>query len=234
MVKKTWQKNRGETKEPGANGMSTEGLTRRHFLAGAGIMAAGAASTGLAACSTSPQTTTMNNSSSGTGLSTQQVSWDYEADIIVVGTGPAGLACAAAAAEEGITVIAIDANDKIGGKGILAGGNLGIGGGTRMQIDAGYEETADIIYEDRTVPNLRTDKTMVVDTIDHREYEMGQWRKISGTEDGDGMARAFADNSLDTWNWLVAWEYLLLRQMLARCRQCIVVRAITQLQAHGL
>lgn len=130
------------------------------------------------------------------------ITWDYEADVIVCGTGPAGLACAAAAAEGKVSVIAIDANDKIGGKGILAGGNLGIGGGTRLQIEAGFEETAEIIYEDRTVPNLRTDKTMVVRTVDGREYEMGQWRKISGAEDGIGMARAFADNSLDTWNWL--------------------------------
>lgn len=172
-----------------------QGVSRREFLAGAGIAAAGIATVGLAGCTDSA-------AGSSAGTDPADITWDYEADLIVVGTGPAGLSCSAAAAEAGISVIAIDANDKIGGKGILAGGNLGIGGGTRMQIAAGYEETADIIYEDRTVPNLRTDKTMTVDTVDGRKYEMGQWRKISGAEDGDGMARAFADNSLDTWNWL--------------------------------
>ena len=175
-------------------GTSTEsnGVSRRNFLIGTGAVAVGVAAVGLAGCASDETPTETGNG----------ITWDYEADVIVVGTGPAGLSCAAAAAEEGASVIAIDANDKIGGKGILAGGNLGIGGGTRMQIEAGFEETADIIYEDRTVPNLRTDMTMVVDTVDGREYEMGQWRKISGAEDGEGMPRAFADASLDTWNWL--------------------------------
>jgi succinate dehydrogenase/fumarate reductase flavoprotein subunit len=176
-----------------------DGLTRRNFLTGAGVVAAGVAAAGLAACAT---TTTPPAGDAAATPKPEGITWDYEADIIVVGTGPAGLSCAAAGAEGGASVIAIDANDKIGGKGILAGGNLGIGGGTRMQKEAGFEETADIIYEDRTVPNLRTDKTMKVDTVDGREYEMGQWRKISGAEDGPGMSRAFADASLDTWNWL--------------------------------
>ncbi|ACL20083.1 fumarate reductase/succinate dehydrogenase flavoprotein domain protein [Desulfitobacterium hafniense DCB-2] len=174
---------------------NSKNLSRRDFLRNTGILAGGAVlGTGLlAGCSEGAAKDTPAPAGEA---------WDYEADVIVCGTGPAGLACAAAAAEAGVSVIAIDSNDKIGGKGILAGGNLGIGGGTRMQIAAGFEETAEIIYEDRTVPNLRTDKTMVVETVDGREVEMGQWRKISGAEDGEGMARAFADNSLDTWNWL--------------------------------
>ncbi|WP_018305293.1 FAD-binding protein [Desulfitobacterium hafniense] len=174
---------------------NSKNLSRRDFLRNTGILAGGAVlGTGLlAGCSEGAAKDTPAPAGEA---------WDYEADVIVCGTGPAGLACAAAAAEAGVSVIAIDSNDKIGGKGILAGGNLGIGGGTRMQIAAGFEETAEIIYEDRTVPSLRTDKTMVVETVDGREVEMGQWRKISGAEDGEGMARAFADNSLDTWNWL--------------------------------
>ncbi|QAR34510.1 FAD-dependent oxidoreductase [Geovibrio thiophilus] len=172
-------------------GLGSKMLTKRDFMkvsgltVGAAILAVGGASTSLA-----------------TTGSVSVKKWDYEADVIVIGTGPAGLSCAAAAAESGASVIAIDANNKIGGKGILSGGNLGIGGGTRMQKDLGYVETADIIYEDRTVPNLRTDATMKVDTVDNRKVTMGMWRKISGAEDGEGMARAFADNSLDTWNWL--------------------------------
>ena len=170
---------KSETAKSKAAGAEGTNLSRRNFLAGAGVIAAGVAAAGLAGCEQ-----TGSGSPSG---NTAAITWDSEADAIVVGTGPAGLACAAAAAEGGASVIAIDANSRIGGKGILAGGNLGIGGGTRMQKDAGFEETAEIIFEDRTVPNLRTDKTMTVDTIDHRKYEMGQWRKISGAEDGEGM-----------------------------------------------
>lgn len=182
-------------------------FSRRDFIKGAAVGVVGIATAGVLTACTAPGNTPPAEpgtppASAEPVATPAPIVWDYETDVIVCGTGPAGLACAAAAAEGGVKVIAIDANDKIGGKGILAGGNLGIGGGTRMQIEAGFEETAEIIYEDRTVPNLRTDKTMVIETVDHREVEMGQWRKISGAEDGEGMARAFADNSLDTWNWL--------------------------------
>ena len=67
------------------------------------------------------------------------------------------MSCAATAAENKASVLVIEANDKVGGKGILAGGNLGIGGGTRMQTALGYVETADIIYQDRTIEAFRTD-----------------------------------------------------------------------------
>lgn len=164
-------------------------VTRRAFVAGSAMMAAGAAAA-------------LGCAATAFGAEGQDITWDYEADVIVVGTGPAGVACAAAAAEGGASVIAIDANDKIGGKGILAGGNLGIGGGTRMQKEAGFEETADIIYEDRTLYTLRDDMEMTVEDVDGGEHTMGQWRRIAGAEDGPGMARRFADRSLDTWDWL--------------------------------
>lgn len=128
--------------------------------------------------------------------------WDYEADVIVVGTGPAGMACAAAAAENKASVIVVEMNDKVGGKGILAGGNLGIGGGTRMQIEQGFEENADMIYQDRTEFSLRTDAKMKVEDVEGGVHEIGQWRRISGAEDAEGLSRVFADRSLDTWNWL--------------------------------
>ena len=172
------------------DGIENKVLSKRNFLKASGLTIGG---TILA---------TSGVSTASAATDTKSINWDYEVDVIVCGTGPAGLSCAAAAAEGGASVIAIDANDKIGGKGILSGGNLGIGGGTRMQEDLGFVENADIIYEDRTVPNLRTDATMTVDTVDNRKATMGMWRKISGAEDGEGMARAFADNSLDTWNWL--------------------------------
>ena len=46
---------------------------------------------------------------------------------------------------------------------------------------------------------------MTVEDVDGGEHTMGQWRRISGAEDGPGMARAFADRSLDTGIGLTAW-----------------------------
>ena len=72
-----------------------------------------------------------------------------------------------------------------------------------MQRAQGFTETADIIYEDRTVENLRTDgQMMTVGDVEGGTHTVGQWRKISGCADADGQARVFADRSLDTWDWL--------------------------------
>ncbi len=166
-------------------------ITRRDFIKGAAAGAAAAALPNLATTPVAAQST-----------STVPAKWDYEADVIVVGSGGAGVACAAAAAEKKASVIVVEANDKIGGKTILAGGNLGIGGGTRMQIAKGYVENAEIIYQDRTDWTLRTDKTMTVEDVEGGKHTIGQWRRIAGAEDAEGLSRVFADRSLDTWNWL--------------------------------
>jgi succinate dehydrogenase/fumarate reductase flavoprotein subunit len=172
-----------------------QGLTRRGFLgaaavagAAAGFMGAGPVASAFAA-------------EGDVGAAT--IAWDYETDVLVLGSGPAGMACAANAGRGGASVMVLEMNDKIGGKGILAGGNLGIGGGTRMQKAQGMPETAQIIYEDRTVEALRTDgQTMTVGDVVGGTHKVGQWRKISGCADADGLARVFADRSLDTWDWL--------------------------------
>lgn len=171
-------------------------ISRRAFIKDAAIGAAAASAAAFAGMAPSIANAETN---AAPNIPTK---WDYEADVIVVGSGPAGMAAAATAAENKASVMVVEMNDKIGGKGILAGGNLGIGGGTRMQIDAGFEENADIIYQDRTEYTLRTDKTMVVEDVEGGKHEIGQWRKISGAEDAPGLSRVFADRSLDTWNWL--------------------------------
>jgi len=164
-------------------------VTRRDFIK---TTAVGVGATALAGLS------------SKEAKATQVPNWDVETDVLCVGSGGAGMAAAVAAADKGASVIVIDANDKIGGKTILAGGNLGIGGGTRQQIAKGYVENADIIYQDRTDWTLRTDKTMTVGDAEGGTHTVGQWRRISGVNDAPGLARVFADRSLDTWNWLDA------------------------------
>ncbi len=47
-----------------------------------------------------------------------------EADVIVIGAGAAGLSAASAAAENGASVIVLEANGRTGGSAILSGGNL--------------------------------------------------------------------------------------------------------------
>ena len=97
--------------------MQETSMSRRSFVAGASAAVAGAVAASQVLSATAEEASAAQDAQ---GAAHDRGEWDYEADVIVVGTGPAGVACAAAAAEAGVSVIAIDANDKIGGKGILA------------------------------------------------------------------------------------------------------------------
>ena len=69
-------------------------------------------------------------------------SWHREADIVVIGSGAAGMPAAILAREAGVSVILVEAEPDIGGHAIISGGNVPLGGGTSAQKAAGIEDFA--------------------------------------------------------------------------------------------
>jgi hypothetical protein len=76
--------------------------------------------------------------------------WDLEADILVIGSGAAGLPAAIKAVEGGSSVIVVEANYDIGGHAILSGGHMALGGGTSAQRKYGIEDSPDTVFSDLT------------------------------------------------------------------------------------
>src|SRR5687767_8615548 len=79
-----------------------------------------------------------------------EISWDQEADVVVVGSGATGLPAAIAAAEGGASVIIVEANWDIGGHAAISGGNVALGGGTSAQKASGIVDHPDLLFEDLT------------------------------------------------------------------------------------
>ena len=69
---------------------------------------------------------------------------DY--DVIVIGSGAAGLSAAVSAAQEGASVLVMEADTKVGGSSRLSGGHF-YGAGTSLQKQAGVEDSADAMFE---------------------------------------------------------------------------------------
>src|SRR6266852_7058381 len=113
--------------------------------------------------------------------------WDKEADVVVVGAGATGLPAAIQAAEEGSSVILIDANSDVGGHAILSGGNVALGGGTSRQKKYGVVDSPDLLFADLT-------DWSVVEPNGFPDYRYNDKEII----------RAFADNSAPTYDFLVA------------------------------
>ena len=76
--------------------------------------------------------------------------WDSEADVVIVGSGAAGLPAAIKAVDSGASVIVVEANYDIGGHAIISGGNVPLGGGTSAQKKYGIHDSPDIVFSDLT------------------------------------------------------------------------------------
>lgn len=71
---------------------------------------------------------------------------DLDYDVIVIGTGAAGLSAAALAAENGASVLMVEAADRTGGSSALSGGVF-YAAGTSLQREAGLaDDTAEAMY----------------------------------------------------------------------------------------
>jgi succinate dehydrogenase/fumarate reductase flavoprotein subunit len=125
-----------------------------------------------------------NNTGNATGTPT---SWDHETDVVVIGSGAAGLPAAVAAAESGAAVIVVEANWDIGGHAALSGGNVALGGGTSRQKQHGIVDSPDLVFADLT-------DWSIVEANGAADYRYNDREII----------RAFADHSAPTYEWLVS------------------------------
>ncbi len=113
--------------------------------------------------------------------------WDLEADVLVVGSGAAGLPAAIKAIDDGASVIVVEANYDVGGHAILSGGHMPLGGGTSAQKKYNIVDSPDIVFSDLT-----------------------DWSVVTGNGWPDyryndrALMRAFADHCALTFEFLLA------------------------------
>jgi succinate dehydrogenase/fumarate reductase flavoprotein subunit len=108
------------------------------------------------------------------------IAWDQTADVVIVGAGVAGLPAAITARELGASVIVIDANYDIGGRGMLSGGRVQLGGGTALQQKFNIKDSADQVF---------------LDWVRHDDAE-------SRYSDRD-LVRVYADENVSAFNFLI-------------------------------
>ena len=83
-----------------------------------------------------------------TEASAQAINWDQTADVVIIGAGVAGLPAAITARELGASVIIVEENYDIGGRGMLSGGRVQLGGGHALQQKFNIKDNADQVFLD--------------------------------------------------------------------------------------
>lgn len=114
-------------------------VTRRQFIARSAALGAGV-------------TAVAHGEASQTGAAPEAIGWQHTADVVVVGAGASGLCAAIMARDGGASVIVVEQNDDIGGRAMLSGGRIPLGGGTSLQKKYGVADSADQVYADHTAP----------------------------------------------------------------------------------
>lgn len=145
------------------------GLSRRNFLKGAGIGAAGLlGATALSACAGGASAKTAE----GAG------SWDQETDIVVVGTGAAGVASAMTALEAGSAVIMIEKEKTTGG--ITGVCEQYCAFDSSLHLPQNFDDVTD------------SAELMLEDAM----------RVSNGTAD-EALAKIYCDDSANSLNWMI-------------------------------
>lgn len=131
----------------------TAPLTRRAALCGAAGLALAGGMAGLAGTALADVDHNLDVTQADPVVGDDaEPSWDYEADVVIVGAGGSGLPAGVRALEEGVSVLFVDANYDVGGRAALSGGNLHSGAGTKLQQKYGIQDSADQYYRDHTTP----------------------------------------------------------------------------------
>ena len=80
----------------------------------------------------------------------EEIKWDFEADVVVIGAGGAGLPAALKAHDDGAKVLIVEANYDCGGHAAVSEGQLHSGGYTVDQQKWNVRDAADLYYYDHT------------------------------------------------------------------------------------
>lgn len=79
--------------------------------------------------------------------------WDLSTEIVVAGSGPAGMGAAVTAIDNNAKVLIFEKGKNYGGCGVISAGILKLEGGTRSQKAAGIQDSVEQYYKRLTNPN---------------------------------------------------------------------------------
>lgn len=147
-------------------------------------------------------------------------------DVIVVGSGAAGLSAALSATEVGASVLVVEAEGIIGGSSRLSGG-LMMGAGTRYQQALGIEDSPEALFHDYMTLNQWKVESAVVERLTQRAGAAVEWLGDHGVEFYDQMVYG-GDETVPRVHCPIGRGQAVVDTLYARCRERGVEFALGQ------
>jgi fumarate reductase flavoprotein subunit len=151
---------------------------------------------------------------------------DRDFDVIVVGSGAAGLAAALSATQEGATVLVAEAEGIVGGSSRLSGG-LMMGAGTRYQRAQGIEDSPTALFHDYMTLNQWKVEAGVVERLTQRAGAAVEWLGDLGVEFYDQLVYG-GDETVPRVHCPIGRGQAVVDVLYSRCREAGVEFALGQ------
>lgn len=151
---------------------------------------------------------------------------DRDFDVIVVGSGAAGLAAALSATQEGASVLVAEAEGIVGGSSRLSGG-LMMGAGTRYQRALGIEDSPEALFHDYMTLNQWKVEAGVVERLTQRAGAAVEWLGDLGVEFYDQLVFG-GDETVPRVHCPIGRGQAVVDVLYARCREAGVEFALGQ------
>lgn len=175
-----------------------EGMSRRSFLTRVALAGAAAATLGATGCASRELSDTAGEDSSAEADAAVNVVDTYDVDIIIVGAGVSGLACAVQAGIDGLDTLLIEKSSEPGGNGQGVEGMFAVG--SSMQKELGIDiKPRDIVTTEMQGGQWRGDYSLWLDLV-NKSAENIAWCKEQGVE-YSGVVDNYYTGLYHTMHW---------------------------------
>ena len=107
-------------------------------------------------------------------IENSKVVWDESTDVVIIGSGFAGLTAAIEAHNCGASVIILEKMNAPGGNSIISDGGIAAAG-TKFQKKAGIKDSPDLMYNDMLKAGLGLNHPELVKQVTEKSNEVFQW-----------------------------------------------------------
>lgn len=105
--------------------------------------------------------------------------WDMEYDVVIVGSGGAGLSAAVEAAKRGLKTLVLEKEPIIGGSSIICGGKWAVSG-SELQKEQGVKDSEELFVKDMLVCGQYKNDPELVKAFVKENNEMWHWVHTAG------------------------------------------------------